>query len=306
MFSHWRCLTEPPPVPLTRFPPPFLLCAIPHHSDQLLPPSGIIPAPFKTATVKPLLKKPALESADIQNYRPVSLLSFLSKTLERAVYNQLSSYLSENDLLDPHQSGFRTGHLTEMALLTVSELLGATRALSSFSSFYPLWIRVNHQILLSTLAELGITDSALTWFTSYLTNRTFQVTWNGSLSKPCFMETGVPQGSVLGLLLFPLYTRSLGSAITSHWFSYHCWRHPTHFPHHLPTPTLQQTFQLGQCHHLKLNVGKTELPVSHCRGCHSIALAIGEEPGHNPRQRTILRPKHHCCGSILQIFPLQH
>ena len=78
-------------------------------------------------------------------------------------------------------------------------------------------------LILSTLAELGITGSALTWFISYLTKSTSQVTWNGSLSKPCFLETGVPQGSVPGPLLFSLYTRSLGSAITSHGFFYHCY-----------------------------------------------------------------------------------
>ena len=74
---------------------------------------------------------------------------------------------------------------------------------------------VNLQILIATLAKLGIADSVLSWFTSYLTNRTYQVTWNGSLSKPCTLDTGVLQGSVLGTLLFSLYTRSLGSVIAS-------------------------------------------------------------------------------------------
>ena len=125
--------------------------------------SGIIPALFKTATVKPLLRKPTIDSADISNYRPVSLLSFLSKTLERAVYNQLSSYLLENDLLDPNQSGFRTCHSTEMALLMVTELLSAARASSNSLVLILLDLSsafdtVNHQILLSTLAELGIAD----------------------------------------------------------------------------------------------------------------------------------------------------
>ena len=71
---------------------------------------------------------------------------------------------------------------------------------------------VNLQILIATLAKLGIADSVLSWFTSYLTNRTYQVTWNGSLSKPCRVS---------------LYTRSLGSVITSHFFSYHCYADDT-------------------------------------------------------------------------------
>ena len=99
--------------------------------------------------------------------------------------------------------------------------------LSSFSSTCLLCLTQSNQILLSTLAELWIAESALTWFTSYLTNRTFQVTWNDPLSKPCFLETGVPQDSVLGLLPFSLYTSSLGSAITSHGFSYHCYADDT-------------------------------------------------------------------------------
>jgi hypothetical protein len=114
----------------------------------------------------------------------------------------------------------------------VTESLRAARA-SSLSSVLILldlsaaFDTVNHQILLATLAELGIAESALSWFTSYLTNRTYQVTWNGSLSKPCTLETGVPQGSVLGPLLFSLYTRSLGSVIASHGFSYHCYADDT-------------------------------------------------------------------------------
>ena len=92
---------------------------------------------------------------------------------------------------------------------------------SLFSLTSPAFDTVSHQILLSTLAELGIAVSALRGFTSYLTNGIFQVTWNGSLSKPCFLETGVPQGSVSGLLLLSLCTRSLGFASTFHGFSYH-------------------------------------------------------------------------------------
>ena len=135
--------------------------------------SGIIPAPFKTATVKPILKKPTLDSADIWNYRPVSLLSFRSKTLEHAVYNQLSTYLSANTLLDPNPSGFRTVHSTETALLMVTGSLSATRALSNLSvlilfDLSSAYVTVNNQILLSNPAEVDIADSALTWFTSYL------------------------------------------------------------------------------------------------------------------------------------------
>uniref|UniRef100_A0A8C5B8I2 Reverse transcriptase domain-containing protein n=1 Tax=Gadus morhua TaxID=8049 RepID=A0A8C5B8I2_GADMO len=240
--------------------------------------SGIAPASFKTSRIKPLLKKTTLNPTDIQNYRPVSLLSFLSKTLERAVANQLSPYLSSNHLLDPHQLGFKKAHSTETALLAVTESLCAARA-SSLSSVLILldlsaaFDTVNQQILLATLAELGIAESALSWFTSYLTNRTYQVTWNGSLSKPCMLETGVPQGSVPGPLLFSLYTRSLGSVIASHGFSYHCYADDTLLSLlFFSFPSFDKALiatRISECladvstwttaHHLRLNLNKTEL-----------------------------------------------
>ena len=71
-------------------------------------------------------------------------------------------------------------------------------------------------ILLATLAQLGIADSALSWFKTYLTNRTYQVTWMGSLSKPCTFDTGVPQGSILGPVLFSLYTSKQIIKLSNH------------------------------------------------------------------------------------------
>uniref|UniRef100_A0AAQ4NTG4 Reverse transcriptase domain-containing protein n=1 Tax=Gasterosteus aculeatus aculeatus TaxID=481459 RepID=A0AAQ4NTG4_GASAC len=80
---------------------------------------------------------------------------------------------------------------------------------------------VNHQILISSLKELGVSGSALSLLSSYLDGRTYRVTWRGSVSEPCPPTTGVPQGSVLGPLLFSLYTNSLCAVIRSHGFSYH-------------------------------------------------------------------------------------
>ncbi|KAJ8365355.1 hypothetical protein SKAU_G00141860 [Synaphobranchus kaupii] len=148
---------------------------------------GHVPAAFKTARVTPLLKKPSLDPTDVRNYRPVSLLPFLSKTIERALLNQLSVFLHQNNLLD--QSGFRTGHSTETALLAVTEALATARA-SSLSSVLILldlsaaFDTVNHKLLISTLAEMGISGTALSWFVSYLTDRSYQVSWKGSVSAP--------------------------------------------------------------------------------------------------------------------------
>ncbi|MCJ8738156.1 hypothetical protein PDJAM_G00032410 [Pangasius djambal] len=118
--------------------------------------SGHVPTSFKRARVIPILKKPSLDPSDISNYRLVSLLSFLSKTLERTVYNQLSLYLSQNNLQDPNQSGFKPIYSTETALLAVTEKLHAARSakLSSVLILLDLsaaFDTVNHKTLLSTL-----------------------------------------------------------------------------------------------------------------------------------------------------------
>ena len=145
--------------------------------------SGIIPAPFKIAAVMPLLKKPTLDSAAIRNTRPVSLHSFLSKTMEHAVYNQLSSYLSENYLLDP-----KSVRLQDCLLHWDSPPHGEQVA----------WCRQSLVLLVSPHSPQLIfcvwhsqppnppLHSGLTWHC--LTNCTFQVTWNISLFKPMWPE----------------------------------------------------------------------------------------------------------------------
>ncbi len=134
---------------------------------------------FKQDRVTPLLKKPTLNTSLLENYRPVSLLPFVAKTLERVVFNQLSLFLSQYNKLDAKQSGFRSGHSTETALLSVTEALWVAKADSKSSVLILLDLSaafdtVNHQILLSTLSSLGITGIPLRWFESYLTGRVFQ------------------------------------------------------------------------------------------------------------------------------------
>ncbi|KAK3518002.1 hypothetical protein QTP70_030316 [Hemibagrus guttatus] len=140
--------------------------------------SGHVPTAFKKARVIPILKKPALDPSDISNYRPVSLLSFLSKILQCVVCNQLSDYLMQNNLHDPNQSAFKAAHSTETALLAVTETLHAARSakLSSVLILLDLsaaFDTVNHKTLLSTLRSLGICGTAWEWFASYLDGRSY-------------------------------------------------------------------------------------------------------------------------------------
>ncbi len=197
LSSHpTTCPLDPIPSHLLKAISPTLLPALTHINTSLL--TGIFSTAFKQARVTPLLKKPTLNTSLIENYRPVSLLPFIAKTLERVVFNQVSLFISQNNKLDAKQSGFRSSHSTETALLSVTEALRIAKADSKSSVLILLDLSaafdtVNHQILLSTLSSLGITGIPLCWFESYLTGRSFRVAWGGEVSKAHQPVTGVPQ-----------------------------------------------------------------------------------------------------------------
>ncbi len=143
------------------------------------------------------------------NCRPVFLLPFIAKTLEWVVLNQVSAFLTQNNLLDRNQSGFRNGHSTETAYLSVVEDLRLVRAASKSSLLILLDLSsafdmVTHQIVVSTLLRKGISGTALLWFESYLSDRYFKVAWRGDISKSQsqHLATGVLQRSVLGPIIF--------------------------------------------------------------------------------------------------------
>ena len=188
--------------------------------------SGHFPPIFKSAIVRPLLKKPSLDQNCLQNYRPVSNLSFLSKVLEKIVLSQLLDHLTHNHLLNPHQSAYRQSHSTETALLRIVNdiLLGldndkvALLALLDLSAAYDT---IDHSILLSRLqTSFGISGTVLSWFQSYLLDRSQTVCVKGASSKPSVLSFGVPQGSVLGPMLFVLYTSPVSDVISRHAMSH--------------------------------------------------------------------------------------
>lgn len=202
------------------------------HADALLPAiteivnlsltSGEFPAQLKIAHVIPLLKKSSLNPEDLRNFRPVSNLHFLSKLVEKAAYVQVSNHLQENGLYESCQSAYRASHSTETALLRIQSdcLLALDRKESVFLVLLDLssaFDTIDHTLLLETLeTRFGICEQALSWFRSYLTDRFQAVRIDGHLSHKQRLDCGVPQGSVLGPLLFTLYSSPVAVIARKH------------------------------------------------------------------------------------------
>ena len=153
-----------------------------------------------------------LDPADTKSYRPISNLPVLSKTLEQLVAHQLVEHLNLWRLLPDLQSAYRAHHSTETAVLRVlSDILDALDrgdfAVLTLLDLSAAFDTVDHTTLLCRLQiTYGITDIALVWFASYLHERKLSVWYRGSCSTTASLLCGVPQGSVLGPILFLLYT----------------------------------------------------------------------------------------------------
>ena len=234
------------------------------------------PELFKTAHIKPLLKKPTLDKEIMKNYRPVSNLNYISKLVEKVVAKRLQSHLEKNDLNTAFQSAYRQKHSTETALLRVhNDVIGfldnkqcAILVLLDLSAAFDT---IDQDILITRLRNrFGVSGDVLKWFESYVFHRSQHVNIDGTLSESASLIYGVPQGSVLGPILYTLYTDPISEIISSYGLNYHLYADDTQLYIPINSSTKDTSIKtIEQCandikswmssNKLKLNDDKTEV-----------------------------------------------
>jgi hypothetical protein len=180
--------------------------------------TGVFPQAWKTAVVKPLLKKKGL-TLEMKNYRPISNLCFLSKILEKAGLQQVVEHVESNHLLPSYQSAYRRNHGVETAMVKMySDLLKAVDqqqvCVVVMMDLSAAFDTVDIPIMINILKQdFNISGTPLSWFESYLTDRTMRVVVNNSSSRSSQLHFGVPQGSCAGPVLFTLYVAALNRVV---------------------------------------------------------------------------------------------
>ena len=236
------------------------------------------PPTLKQAHVSPLIKKSNLDPNNMKNFRPVSNLNFISKLIEKAVVKRLRQHLQFNNINIEFQSAYKPGHSTETALLRVyndiiMKLKRSNNVMLILLDLSAAFDTIDHTLLLQRLETMfGIQGPVLCWFKEYITNRTQMITLKNTSSTPIRLNFGVPQGSVLGPVLFTLYTAELSSLISSFDLDHHLYADDTQLYQAITISSKQRVLDtVESCtskikqwmteNKLKLNEEKTELIV---------------------------------------------
>ena len=189
--------------------------------------TGVMPGALKVAILSPTLKNSDADFEQFQNFRPISNLKVVSKLVEKAVAIQLTDHVMSHHLDETFQSAYKNFHSTKTALVRVQNHVLC--AIDNNESVILLLLdlsaafdTVDHSILLSRLRDrFGVKGTGLAWFESYLTSRKQFVQVSGCRSTQRSLERGVPQGSVLGPILYLLYTSPIADIIKFHKIQYH-------------------------------------------------------------------------------------